>query len=151
MSGNWILDCGAYFNTATEKEVEAMKRLILVGFAIWLVATIALRLAGQWVLNPARPVSIIVLLAISGLLLFRLPRLLFSRFAIPPDQRALGGIALVVPGMLLDTFSAICFASVFPNMRPDAAGLFGGWLLLCNAAALAGAALQSRAPATGAA
>jgi hypothetical protein len=121
-----------------------MKRLFIVGLVIWLVATIALRLAGQWVLNPDRPVSIIVLLAISALLLFRLPRLLFSRFAIPKQERALGGLALVAPGMFLDTFSAICFASVFPNMRPDAAGLFGGWLLLCNAAALVGAATSAR-------
>src|SRR5258706_5084179 len=103
-----------------------MKRLVIVGFAIWLVATIALRFAGQWVLHPGRPWSVIALLAISGLLLFRLPRLLFSRFAIPRDQRALGGIALVAPGMLLDTVSAICFSSIFPNIRPDAAGLFGG-------------------------
>jgi hypothetical protein len=117
-----------------------MKRLFIVGFVIWLMATIALRLAGQWVLNPERPLSIIVLLAISGFLLLRLPGALFSRFAIPRERYALGGIALVAPGMLLDTVSAISFSSVFPNMRPDAAGLFGGWLLLSNVAALAGAA-----------
>lgn len=121
-----------------------MKRLLIVGFVIWLLATIALRLAGQWVLNPDRPLSIIVLLALSGFLLYRLPRLLFSRFAIHREQRALGGIALVAPGMFLDTFSAICFSIVFPNMRPDAAGLFGGWLLLCNVAALVGAAISAR-------
>lgn len=128
-----------------------MKQLFVVGFSIWLVATIVLRFAGQWVLNPDRPVSIIVLLAISGFLLFRLPGMLFMRFVIPPEQRALGGIALVAPGMFLDAFSAICFSSVFPNMRPEAAGLFGGWLLVCNVAALVSAALQSRAPTTGAA
>jgi hypothetical protein len=53
-----------------------MKRLFIVGFVIWLAATIALRRAGQWMLNPGRPWSIIALLAISGLLMFRLPRLL---------------------------------------------------------------------------
>jgi hypothetical protein len=121
-------------------EVLAMKRLMIVGFAIWLVATIALRVAGQWLLRPDRPLSIIVLLAVSGLVLYRLPRLLFVRFAIPATYYALGGIALVAPGMFLDTFSAIFFSSIFPNIRPDAAGLFGGWLLLCNVAALAGAA-----------
>src|SRR3954467_15640923 len=111
-----------------------MKRLFVLGFAIWPVATIALRVAGQWILNPGRPVLVIALLAISGLLLYRRPRLLFSRFAIPAEQRALGGIVLVTPGMVLDTISAICFSSVFPNIRPDAAGLLGGWLLLCNVA-----------------
>jgi hypothetical protein len=124
-----------------------MKRLMMVGFAIWLVATIALRIAGPWLLRPDRPWSIIALLAISGALLFRLPRLLFSRFSIPPEQYALGGIALVAPGMFLDTFSAIFFSSVFPNIRPDAAGLFGGWLLFCNVAALIGAAAYKPAAA----
>ena len=103
-----------------------MKRLFIAGVVIWSGATLALRIAGQWVLNPDRPLSIIALLAVSGLLLFRLPRLLFSRFAIPQEQYALGGIVLVAPGMLLDTVSTICFSSVFPNIRPDAAGLFGG-------------------------
>ena len=122
-----------------EKEICAMKRLFIAGVVIWSGATLALRVAGQWVLNPDRPLSIIALLAVSGLLLFRLPRLLFSRFAIPQEQYALGGIVLVAPGMLLDTVSTICFSSVFPNIRPDAAGLFGGWLLLCNVVALASA------------
>ena len=72
-----------------------MKRLFVVGFAIWLVATIVLRIAGQWVLKPDRPVSIMVLLTISGLLLYRLPLLLFSRFAIPTEQRALAGIVRI--------------------------------------------------------
>ena len=35
--------------------------------------------------------------------------------------------------MLLDTVSTIWFTRVFPNIRPDAAAVFGGWLLLCNA------------------
>jgi hypothetical protein len=117
-----------------------MKRLIVVGFVIWLAATIALRVAGQWLLHPDRPLSVIALLAISGLLLFALPRWLFSRFSIPREQFALGGIALVAPGMLLDAVSAICFSSIFPNIRPDAAGLFGGWLLFCNVVALVSAA-----------
>jgi hypothetical protein len=43
--------------------------------------------------------------------------------------------------MFLDTVSAVCFSTVFPNIRPDAAGLFGGWLLFCNEVALASAAM----------
>jgi hypothetical protein len=122
---------------------RTMTSMLTVGFVIWLVATIALRLAGQRILNPDRPWSILVLLAISALLMYRLPRLLFRLFAIPPQDRALGGIALVAPGMLLDTVSAICFATVFPNMRPDVAGLFGGWLLLCNVVVLMSAAMAA--------
>lgn len=121
-----------------------MKRLFMVGFVIWLVATIALRIAGNRVFNPDRAWSIIALLAISAALMFRLPRWLFSRFAIPPEDRAIGGIALVAPGMFLDAVSAICFSNVFPNIRPDAVGLFGGWLLFCNVVALVSAATYDK-------
>ncbi len=48
------------------------------------------------------------------------------------QERALAAIAVVAPGMLLDTISSIWFARIFPNIRADAAGLFGGWLLFCN-------------------
>jgi Family of unknown function (DUF5367) len=48
----------------------------------------------------------------------------------------LAAIVLVAPGMLLDTISAAWFGSIFPNIRPDAAGLFGGWLLFCNVVVL---------------
>jgi hypothetical protein len=118
-----------------------MKRLFIAGVVIWLGATVALRVAGQLVLRPDRQLSIMALFVISGLLLFRLPRLLFSRFAIPRDQYALGAIALVAPGMFLDTVSAAFFSIVFSNIRPDAAGLFGGWLLFCNVVALVSAAI----------
>ena len=104
------------------------------------MATIALRIAGQRVLDPDRPLAVLTLLAISGLLLYRLPRSLFASFAIAESQRALGGIVLVAPGMFLDTVSAVRFTSVFHNIRPDAAGLFGGWLLFCNVVALVSAA-----------
>jgi hypothetical protein len=117
-----------------------MKRVFTVGLVIWLVATIALRLAGQRMFHPDRPWSVIALLAISALLMFLLPRWLFARFSISREQRALGGITLATPGMFLDTVSAICFSTVFPNIHPDAAGLFGGWLLFCNVVALVSAA-----------
>jgi len=110
-----------------------MKRIVIIGFLIWLGATIALRLAGQYVFRaPA-----ITLLAIS------LPLMIVVALAVlrHTEQRALGAIALVAPGMLLDTISTIWFAQVFPNIRPDAAPLFGGWLLFCNVVVLITAAM----------
>ena len=43
----------------------------------------------------------------------------------------------VGPGAVV---ASIWFPAAYPNIRPDAAGLFGGWLLFCNALALIGAA-----------
>ena len=124
-----------------------MRHLFVAGFEIWLAATIALRLAGQWFIKPDDIAAVVTLLVISAPAMFYLPRFLFRRFSIDPSHYALGAIALVAPGMLLDAISAIGFPRVFPNMRPDAAGLFGGWLLFCNVMALlSAAALGVRLP-----
>ena len=115
-----------------------MKRVVLTGFTIWLLASVALRFWGQHLFNPSSTLSIALLLICSTPLMLWLPRQILR--GIPPHARALAAIALVAPGMLLDTFSTIWFPLVFPNIRPDAAALFGGWLLLCNVLVLIGAA-----------
>jgi hypothetical protein len=121
-----------------------MTRLAVAGFAIWLAATIVLRLAGQWIIHPGTLPGAAILLAVSGVLMWRLPRGLFASLRIAREDYALGAIALVAPGMLLDTISTIWFAQVFPNIKADAAGLFGGWLLFCNVIALLSAASTRR-------
>ena len=109
-----------------------MKRFVIVGFVIWAGATIALRLAGQYVFRSTEPIAAVLLLLIS------LPLMVAVAVAVlqNAEQRALAAIALVAPGMLLDTISSIWFSRVFPNIRADAAGLFGGWLLFCNVVVL---------------
>lgn len=123
-----------------------MTRLTITGFGIWLIATVALRAWGERVLVPDSAPAVAVLLAVSVPAMFYLPLGLFHRFAIDRAMFAQGAIALVAPGMFLDTCSAIWFPHVFPNIRPDAAGLFAGWLLLCNAVALVSAAAAARHP-----
>jgi hypothetical protein len=120
-----------------------MTRLALAGFLIWLAATIVLRLAGQWLIHPG-VVDVGILLAVSGVLMYRLPRGLFKALSIARSDYPIGAIVLVAPGMLLDTISAIWFSRVFPNIAPESAGLFGGWLLFCNVVALLSAASARR-------
>jgi hypothetical protein len=119
-----------------------MRRIAVVGFAIWLAATIALRVLGQLVFRDPDVLRILVVLLISVPLMILVARAVLGGLA--PAERALGSIALVAPGMLLDTFTTIWFTRVFPNIRPDAAAVFGGWLLLCNAVVLLTAALWRR-------
>jgi hypothetical protein len=121
-----------------------MRRLALAGFAIWLAATIALRFAGQWIIPSHGVGPVFVLLAVSGVLMYQLPRGLFASLRVRRQDYAIGAIALVAPGMLLDTISAIWFPRVFPNLAPESAGLFGGWLLFCNIVALLSAASAGR-------
>jgi len=101
-----------------------MKRYAVTGFIIWAAATIVLRAVGGGIFRLPAPL----------LLLVSLPVMIGVGVAVLHDakQRALAAIALVAPGMLLDTISTIWFPRVFPNIPADTAGLFGGWLLFCN-------------------
>jgi hypothetical protein len=109
-----------------------MKRMAVTGFIIWLVATIALRLGGQYVFRGGSPIPLLV---ITLPVMIAVAIIVLRRYRVV-EQRALASIALVAPGMLLDTISAIWFPLIFPNIRPDAAGAFGGWLLFCNVVVL---------------
>jgi len=115
-----------------------MKRIALIGFLIWAAATIALRLGGQYVFRSTGTAPAICILLVSLPVMIAVAINLLPR---GPD-RALAAIALVAPGMLLDTISSIWFSTVFPNIRADAAGLFGGWLLFCNVVVLLTAAIR---------
>jgi hypothetical protein len=115
------------------------KSLLVCGFAIWFVATIALRLAGQHLLYSRNPVGTVILFAVSFPLMAWLVRRLCSRFHLPPEEWPAGAISLALPTLLLDSFSSAFFSVVFPNMAPELAGVFGGWMLGCCAGAMVGA------------
>jgi hypothetical protein len=123
-----------------------MRRIAAVGFAIWLGATVALRALGQIVFRDPGVGRTLVVLLVSVPLMILVARAVLG--GLPPAERALGAIALVAPGMLFDTFTTIWFTRVFPNIRPDAAQVFGGWLLLCNVVVLLTAALWRARTAT---
>jgi hypothetical protein len=112
-----------------------MKTLALWGFLIWALATVALRLFGQYVFRAPGTGTALALLLLSLPIMIWLTRRLLHGYP-AAEQRAIAAIVLVAPGMLLDTISSIWFSKVFPNIRADAAGLFGGWLLFCNVVVL---------------
>jgi hypothetical protein len=120
-----------------------MKRMAVTGFVIWAAATIALRLGGQYVFG--RLPALLLLLVTFPVMAF-VARALLRRYS-TTEQRALAAIALVAPGMLLDTISATWFSLIFPNIRIGCSGLFGGWLLFCNVVVLLTAVLYRPATA----
>jgi MFS family permease len=117
------------------------KRLFISGLVIWAVATVALRFAGQHVLRPGDWRSTLLLFALSFPLMALLARGLCRRFQLPPEQWLAGAVSLALPTLILDPFSSAFFGEVFPNMAPQLAGVFGGWMLCCCAGAIAGALL----------
>jgi len=111
-------------------------RLFRAGLAIWIVATIALRFAGQHLLHPGNWKGTLLLYAVSFPLMAWLVRRLCS--SLPREQWLSGAVSIALPSLLLDPFSSAFFPVVFPNMAPELAGVFDGWILCCCAGAIVG-------------
>ncbi|MGA8220978.1 MAG: DUF5367 family protein [Candidatus Acidiferrales bacterium] len=122
-------------------------RLLLIGLGIWFAATLALRLGGQRLLHPGDWKGTLLLFAVSFPLMAWLVRLLCARFRLPHDQWLAGALSISLPTLFLDPFSSAFFPAIFPNMAPEVAGVFGGWMLWCVVSALVGATIsKSRRP-----
>jgi hypothetical protein len=122
--------------------MRTMRVMAIRGVVIWAVATLALRFGGQYLFRGSSASTF-------SLLLISLPVMILVGVAMlrpykALQERALAAIALVAPGMLLDTVSSAWFPSVFPNIRFDAAGVFGGWLLFCNVVVLLTAVVRGK-------
>lgn len=117
--------------------------LLITGIAIWTAATIALRFCGQYVLRSTQWPGVLILFTISFLLMAWLARRLCLRFQLPPERWPAGAISLALATLLLDPFSTAFFPVVFPNLAPELAGVFGGWMLIGCAGALLGGILRS--------
>jgi Family of unknown function (DUF5367) len=117
-------------------------RFLLCGLGIWAAATIALRFAGQYLLRPGHWKGTLVLYAVSFPLMAWLVRRLCRRFRLSQEQWLGGAVSIALPTLLLDPFSSAFFPVVFPNMAPELAGVFGGWMLWCCAGGLAGGLIR---------
>jgi hypothetical protein len=124
-------------------------RLLRTGFIIWLGATLALRLAGQHLLRPGDWKGTVVLLVVTFPVMAWLVRRLCAKVGLPQAEWVRGAISLLLPTLLLDPFSSAFFPIVFPNMSPQVAGVFGGWMLWCCAGALVGVSFLSGEPRIG--
>ncbi|MFZ0634004.1 MAG: DUF5367 family protein [Candidatus Acidiferrales bacterium] len=117
-------------------------RLFLIGLTIWIVATLVLRLAGQHILHPGDWKGTLILFAVSFPLMAWFVRRLCRRFQLPQEEWLGGAFSVLLPTLLLDPFSSAFFPALFPNMAPEVAGVFGGWMLWCCAGALVGVAVR---------
>jgi len=118
------------------------KRLLLCGLGIWVGGSVGVRMAGQHLLRPGDWTGTLILFAVSFPLMAWIVRRLCSRFEPVPEQWPAGAISIALPTLLLDPFSSAFFPVVFPNMAPEMAGVFGGWMLWCCAGALIGATVR---------
>ena len=119
--------------------------LIRSGFIIWLGATLALRFWGQHLLRPGGWKGTVILFALTFPLIAWLVRRLCAGAGLAESEWLRGATALLLPTLLLDPFSSAFFPVVFPNMSPQVAGVFGGWMLWCCAAGLVGVSVRPQA------
>jgi len=111
-------------------------RVIAAGIAFWIAGTAVVRLFGERLLQPGRVAATLALYAISFAAMAVVALRLLRRLGIDPVE---GVTLLALPTLLLDPISCLFFASLFPNVAPAAAGVFGGWMLICCGGAVAGA------------
>src|SRR5690242_9751305 len=97
-------------------------RLFLYGLGIWIIATIALRLAGQYMLNPEHLIGTLVLFAIIFPLTAWLVRNLCRGLKLQERDWPGATVSLLLQTLVLDPFSSTFFPVVFPNMNPKTAG-----------------------------
>ena len=116
--------------------------LIRSGLVIWLGATLALRFGGQHLLLPGDWKGTLILFAVTFPLIAWLVRRLCAGAGLPESEWLRGATALLLPTLLFDPFSSAFFPVVFPNMSPQVAGAFGGWMLWCCAGVLLGVSLR---------
>src|SRR6266568_194187 len=112
-----------------------MRRFVWIGFAVWVIATLAVRVAGQYLFRSGDGTHVVILFVLTGLAIAVPISLMVRR--VPTRDAGLRAVVLVVlPGLLLDTGSLFWFRSVFPNL-PDSAGMpFAALLLWAYAVAL---------------
>jgi hypothetical protein len=118
--------------------------LFLYGFGIWLSATLALRVAGHYLLRPGDRLGTLILFAVSFPATAWIVRGMCRCIRLRREEWPAGAVSLLLPTLLFDPFSSAFFPVVFPNMAPEVAGVFGGWMLWCCAGALAGVTIRRR-------
>ena len=115
-----------------------MSLAFVIGIVLWIVGTIGVRLGGQRLLRPDHTAQTLLLYAASfGLMAFLIPRIC-HRLGLEKDARFRAATLLILPTLVLDPFSCVYFARIFPNLDPGSAGAFGGWMLICCAGAVVG-------------
>ncbi len=105
-----------------------MPLFVLIGFIVWLAATVVFRLWGAELLAPHTPllwISFIGVVPVIALLM----KLAFALGKAAPAERPLATLLMALPGMLLDVISTSFHRLVFPEIPESEFYLFSAWLL----------------------
>lgn len=122
---------------------------LVIGFIIWLLATILFRFAGQYFFLTDVPAALIGLYLIVIPILGLVTTYVFNRYKLDKPASAQSAAMMVLPGMILDSFCIEFFAFVFPNLPEKDGATFGSWLMWAYATVLFFSLIRNkRAPKT---
>lgn len=127
-------------STATQvsRQPAAHMRIFWLGLALWMAGTVLVRLTGQHILRGNNLANVTLVYLLSFVAMAWLVRRIFQRLGLPRQSWAPAATILMLPTLLLDPFSCAFFATIFPNLDPRLAGIFGGWMLIFCAGAVVG-------------
>lgn len=102
---------------------------LTIGFAIWLLATLAIRNFGELIFKANEPILALGLYLFTAVALIFLARAIFAWQKLDQSDYFKAAILLVVPGMILDSVVMVSFGMVFPNLVPSSDSAIASWLL----------------------
>ena len=120
-----------------------MTRVLIFGLLIWIAGTAGIRLIGEVLLRPDDIARTLALYGVSFVAMMIVVRLICAWMGLERRSWVRAASLLVLPTLVLDSLSCLFFSSVFPNVEPSAAGIFGGWMLICCGGGIAGALLET--------
>lgn len=117
---------------------------LIVGFLVWLSATVLFRLAGHYffLVDNALVLTALYILLIPALGM--ISTWVFHKFKLSQLESVKAAALMVLPGMLLDTLCIQFFEIVFPNMPEIYSKTFGSWLMFAYAIVLISGLLQKK-------
>lgn len=108
----------------------------IVGFLVWLSATILFRVAGHYFFLVDNAIVLISLYLLLIPALGLLSRAVFHKFRLNNLESVKAAAIMVLPGMLLDTLCVQFFEKLFPNMPESYSKTFASWLMFAYAIVL---------------
>ncbi|UUC47307.1 DUF5367 domain-containing protein [Flavobacterium cerinum] len=101
----------------------------IVGFLVWLLATVLFRVAGQHFFIVDNVFVMVALYIILIPALGFIATMVFNKFKLDKLESIKSAAIMVLPGMLLDTLCVQFFGELFPNMPEAYSKTFASWLM----------------------
>lgn len=99
------------------------------GFFLWLVVTILVRFAGQFLLNPDNFMVVLLTFVFTAPLMAAVTYPIYIWRKIPISERPLAAICTLLTGMFLDVFIVLFYPVVLPNLSPVEIRIYSALLL----------------------